>query len=297
MQDENDVEFEMPDNDISDFDDVLSEISPDEDHDEGDESHDHDESGEDDSPHETVSQQTKKPSRWKRKVSYLTEQKLQAEQLAREREMVLAQKMAELETKDKFIASLFQSVNEPQQANSNFTQQDTSGATASLQKAFSLEDVERITEEKARKILTENARQHAQNEKLASKWRPQLTRIEKELSKEPEKAYAFAKWFEEYTEDVDNNPEKRTLLAVAGGLEFAAETLYTVGKSKQFKNLAFEDKVTAMLKLHADIASKRKNKTGTGRSIERPKSGGGTPNRNWREQSVEDYVKQKLSGN
>jgi len=297
MQDENDIDFEMPedDSDHSDYDDVLSEISPDEDHDD-DESHD-DESGEDDSTNETVSQQTKKPSRWKRKVNYLTEQKLRAEQLAREREMVLVQKMAELETKDKFIQSLFQSATGEPQTNTNFTQQDAFAASAPsvATKAINSEDIDRIVKERTQKFLTESMQAQAKNEKLANKWNPQIARMRKELEKEPAKANAFIDWFSNYIADVDSDSTKRALLGVAGDLEYAAETIYTVGKHPQFKNLPLEDQIPAMLKLHADIAAKRKKTTGADKSIERPR-GSGSPAKNWKEMSVEDHVKQKLMG-
>lgn len=294
MQDESELNFGVTldenehQDEQSEFDDYLSEILPDDDADDDGESHD-DESSEGDAQTDAVSQQKKRPNRYKRKIGYLMEQKNRAEELARKSEMALAQKEAELETKDKFLQSLFQGTVPPT------NQQITPDTGVSAQQTFTAEDIDKRVEERLSKALSENMRIQSQNQKLAEKWNPQVARMRKELGKEPEKANAFIKWLGDYTADVDDNPEKRTLLGVAGQLEYAAETLYTASKSQQFKSLPLEEKIPLLLKLHTDISAKRKKITGADKSIERPR--GTTPTKqNWVSMSLDDYVMQKLTG-
>lgn len=294
MQDENELNLDVnydeneSQDEHSEFDDYLSEILPDDDTDDDGESHD-DDSHDGDAHTDAVSQQKKRPNRYKRKIGYLQEQITRVEQLARKREMELAQREAELETKDKFLQSLFQGTLPP-------TDQKPTLETGSVsQPTFTADDIDKRVEERLAKALSENMKIQSQNLKIAEKWNPQVARLRKELGKEPAKVNAFIKWLGDYTADVDDNPEKRTLLGVAGQLEYAAETLYTASKSQQFTALPLEEKIPLLLKLHTDISAKRKKITGADKSIERPR--GTTPTKqSWVTMSLEDHVMKKLTG-
>jgi hypothetical protein len=249
------------------LDDILSDLTSDDDGlsaDAEDDSGDVKESG--------SVQQAKKPSRWKRKQQYLTNARQEAEQLANERARENAELRARLEAQDKMWSQILGPVaSEPQTQVFGHPEQSKQGNGA-----LNSDELKKSIKQELLEEMRQSESKEREMQKLASQWQPQLERMSKILSKDEIKSKQFSGWFGKYTSDLDTNRDKKILLEVAGNLEYAAEAIYTVNKSKPFERLSLADKISALHKLHTDIVSKRKKQSESDKSIGMPKNNSAT---------------------
>jgi len=129
---------------------------------------------------------------------------------------------------------------------------------------FTHDDVAKMVRQELDDV-TKNQREVYQ---LAQAWQPLVDRV-KGASGNSKFKDNFLPWFHDYTEDVDTNGQKRSLLNAAKALKYAPETLYALGNHKGFDELPLEKQLELMISAHEKIRGSKDKITASDEPIER----------------------------